>query len=60
MSAPLTIGTRVRIVAPDPGTHGAIGRIIAAEPEWEHSLTVEFEDRHAMTDYFRPDEVEPL
>ena len=60
MSAALTIGTRVRIVAPDPGAHGAIGRIIDITPDWEHSLTVEYEDRHAMTDYFRPGELEPL
>ena len=60
MSAPLTIGSRVRIVAPDPGARGAIGRIVDITPDWEHSLTVEYEDRHDVTDYYRPDEVDPL
>lgn len=54
------IGARVRIIAPDPGVHGAIGRVVGVTPEWEHSLTLEYEDRAGSRSYYRPDEVEPL
>ena len=60
MSAPLAVGSRVRVVADDMhrGYEGVI--VEDAGPEHMNPLTVEFDNGITPDAFFRTDELEPL